>query len=152
MARMNSKVRREFDAAADVTLRDADDGAETATASETGVSLNLLTDAYWDNDEQPNGVIMVSVFNQLIGEGLTPADAVREGFKLRHGFRPRIPGVDHHVQPQLSRDFQLLIKHGDLADPDPLIVGRSSSRDPRRQAMKIEAAFADGHHLGMGGQ
>lgn len=61
MARMASKVRREFDAAAAVTLRDIDDGAETADAAETGVALNLLTDAYWDNDEQADGKIAVSI-------------------------------------------------------------------------------------------
>lgn len=60
MARMNSKVRREFDAAAAVTLRDIADGAETADASEAGVALNTLTDAYWDNDEVPNGIFLVS--------------------------------------------------------------------------------------------
>lgn len=61
MARMAGKVSREFDAAAAITLRDIDDGAETADASEAGVLLNLLTDAYWDNDEQPNGLIMINV-------------------------------------------------------------------------------------------
>jgi hypothetical protein len=61
MARMASKVTREFDAAAQVTLRDIDDGAETADASETGVALNLLTDAYWDNDEQADGKVVVSI-------------------------------------------------------------------------------------------
>lgn len=60
MARMNSKVRREFDAAAAVTLRDIDDGAETADAAEAGVALNTLTDAYWDNDEVPQGIFLVS--------------------------------------------------------------------------------------------
>lgn len=61
MARMNSKVRREFDAAAATTLRDIADGAETADASEAGVALNTLTDAYWDNDEVPQGIFLVAV-------------------------------------------------------------------------------------------
>lgn len=61
MARMSSKVTREFDAAAAVTLRDIDDGAETADIAEAGVPLNLLTDAYWDNDEQADGKIVISV-------------------------------------------------------------------------------------------
>lgn len=61
MARMASKVSREFDAAAAITLRDIADGAETADASEAGVLLNLLTDAYWDNDEQPNGIVLINV-------------------------------------------------------------------------------------------
>lgn len=60
MARMSSKVRREFDAAAAVTLRNIADGAETADAAEAGVALNTLTDAYWDNDEVPNGIFLVS--------------------------------------------------------------------------------------------
>lgn len=60
MARMAGKVRREFDAEANVTLRDIDDGAETADASEAGVALNVLNGAYWDNNEQPNGIFMIS--------------------------------------------------------------------------------------------
>lgn len=61
MARMASKVTREFDAGASTTLRNQADGAETADASESPVALNTLTDAYWDNDEQPNGLFMISV-------------------------------------------------------------------------------------------
>lgn len=61
MARMASKVSREFDAAAAVTLRDIDDGAETADVAEAGVALNLLTDAYWDNDEQADGLVLINV-------------------------------------------------------------------------------------------
>jgi len=61
MARMAGKVTREFDAAAAVTLRDAADGAETADVAEAGVALNTLTGAEWDNNEIPNGIIMVSV-------------------------------------------------------------------------------------------
>lgn len=61
MARMASKVRREFDAEAAITLRDLDDGAETADAAETGVALNTLKDAYWDNNEVPNGLFLVNV-------------------------------------------------------------------------------------------
>ena len=62
MARMASKVRREFDASADVTLRNVADGAETASAVETAIPLNRLSAAYWDNGEQPNGIIMVNFF------------------------------------------------------------------------------------------
>lgn len=61
MARMASKVRREFDAEATVTLRDIADGAETADVAEAGIPLNTLTAAYWDNDEVPTGVVMISV-------------------------------------------------------------------------------------------
>jgi hypothetical protein len=65
---MAGKVTREFDAAAAITLRDIEDGAETADASEAGVLLNLLTDAYWDNDEQPNGIITVNVHVSAMDE------------------------------------------------------------------------------------
>lgn len=68
MARMNSKVRREFDAAAATTLRDIADGAETADASEAGVALNTLTDAYWDNDEVPQGIFLVAVTVSAIND------------------------------------------------------------------------------------
>lgn len=61
MANMSGKVKREFDAAAAATLRVNGDGAETADAAETGVALNVLKDAYWDNNEQPNGHILVSI-------------------------------------------------------------------------------------------
>lgn len=62
MARMASKVRREFDASADVTLRNVADGAEIASAVETAVALNRLSAAYWDNNEQPNGIVLVNFF------------------------------------------------------------------------------------------
>lgn len=61
MARMNSKVTREFDAASAVTLRNIVDGAETADAAEAAVALNTLKDAYWDGNEVPNGKVVISV-------------------------------------------------------------------------------------------
>lgn len=67
MARMASKVRREFDAEAAITLRDLDDGAETADAAETGVALNTLKDAYWDNNEVPQGIFLVNVHVSELG-------------------------------------------------------------------------------------
>lgn len=62
MADMSGKVRSEFDAATAVTLRNLADGAETGadTDVETGVALNTLTAAYWDNDEVPNGIIKLN--------------------------------------------------------------------------------------------
>ena len=74
MARMAGKVRREFDAAAEITLRDIDDGAETADASEAGVALNVLNGAYWDNNEQPNGIFIISVHVSALD--FTSADEV----------------------------------------------------------------------------
>lgn len=67
MARMASKVRREFDAEATITLRDLDDGAEAADAAEAGVALNTLKDAYWDNDEVPQGIFLVNVHVSALG-------------------------------------------------------------------------------------
>lgn len=61
MARMASKVRREFDAEATITLRDLADGSEAADAAEAGVALNTLKDAYWDNNEVPHGIFLVNV-------------------------------------------------------------------------------------------
>jgi hypothetical protein len=61
MARMASKVNVEFDAASAITLRDATDASETATSNEVAIALNLLTTAEWDNDEQPNGYLMVNI-------------------------------------------------------------------------------------------
>jgi hypothetical protein len=62
-----SKVSALLDVAAGVTLRDAADGAETASATETGVLLNELTTAYWHNNEIPHGefevVVHVSALN-----------------------------------------------------------------------------------------
>ncbi len=66
MARMASIVNVEFDAAAAITLRNGADAVETADAAETGVALDLLTDAYWDNDEQSFEYLLVSVdFNKF---------------------------------------------------------------------------------------
>lgn len=65
MADMSGKVRAEFDAAAAVTLRDLADGAEGGadTDAETGVALNKLSGAYWDNGEIPNGLVK---FNYVV--------------------------------------------------------------------------------------
>jgi hypothetical protein len=57
-----SRVRMQQDKAASVTLRDIADGAESATATETAVSLNLLKGAYWqDGHEIPEGVFEIGV-------------------------------------------------------------------------------------------
>lgn len=57
-----SKARWMVDAATAVTLRNASDGAETATATETAISLNELDGAYWqDGNEIPHGVFVVAV-------------------------------------------------------------------------------------------
>ncbi len=61
MANLSGKVKREFDAAAAATLRAIADGAETATAAEAPVALNTLNNAYWDNNDQPNGDLRVSI-------------------------------------------------------------------------------------------
>lgn len=57
-----SRVRNLYDADASVLLRNVADGAETATATETAVSLNELDAAYWqDGNEIPYGVFTVGV-------------------------------------------------------------------------------------------
>lgn len=56
-----SAVKAGFDTLAAVTLRNATDGAETATATETAIDLGLLTAAYWQDDTVPHGVIRVGV-------------------------------------------------------------------------------------------
>lgn len=61
MASMNSKVKRAFDAEASVTLRNAADGAETASAAEAAVALSALNKAYWDNDELAYGKLHVNI-------------------------------------------------------------------------------------------
>ena len=63
MARMNSRNRREYDAATDAVLRAAGLSAVTGgtDTTGTGVSLNRLSAAYWDNKEQPNGVFIVNI-------------------------------------------------------------------------------------------
>ena len=65
-----SRVRMQQDKAASVTLRNAADGAETATATETAVSLNLLKGAYWqDGHEIPHGVFEIGVDVQSADAG-----------------------------------------------------------------------------------
>lgn len=59
MAVNASKVKSLYDAAASVVLRDIADGAETATATETPISLNELDTAYWHNGEIPHGVMEI---------------------------------------------------------------------------------------------
>lgn len=55
----SSRVNEIIDLDDAVTLRDATDGAETATATETAVSLQELDSAYWHNGEIPHGVFKV---------------------------------------------------------------------------------------------
>lgn len=61
MAVKASRVKALYDIDAQVLLRDVADGAETATATETAVSLNELDSAYWHDGEIPHGVFMVVV-------------------------------------------------------------------------------------------
>lgn len=56
-----SKVSALLDVDAGVTLRNVADGAETATATEAGVSLNELNAAYWHNNELPHGEFEVCI-------------------------------------------------------------------------------------------
>lgn len=56
-----SKVKYILDVDAGVTLRNVADGAETATATETAVSLKELNKAYWHDNEIPHGVFAVAV-------------------------------------------------------------------------------------------
>jgi hypothetical protein len=61
MARMSSRNRAEYDGDSSVVLRNLSAGAITVTTAEPGVSLQALTRAYWDNNEQPQGVFTVAV-------------------------------------------------------------------------------------------
>ena len=56
-----SAVKYGFDVDPSVTLRDIADGAETATALETPINLNLLDAAYWQTDTLPYNTLMVVV-------------------------------------------------------------------------------------------
>lgn len=56
-----SKVKYLLDVDAGVTLRNAADGAEVATATEAAVSLKELDSAYWHSNEIPHGVFAVAV-------------------------------------------------------------------------------------------
>lgn len=56
-----SKVKSLHDTDPSVVLRDIADGAETSTATETGVSLKELDTAYWHNGEIPQGVFEICV-------------------------------------------------------------------------------------------
>lgn len=69
MAVKASRVKALYDVDAQVLLRDVADGAETATATETAVSLNELDSAYWHDGEIPHGVFMVVVNVQATDAG-----------------------------------------------------------------------------------
>lgn len=56
-----SKFPYVFDADAAVTLRDVADGAETSTASEAGISLNVNGTAYWASGDAPYRTMAVVV-------------------------------------------------------------------------------------------
>jgi hypothetical protein len=61
MARMASRNRAEFDAAAQITLRSFSAGAVTASIAEAPVALDAMTKAYWDAGEQTVGVATVCI-------------------------------------------------------------------------------------------
>jgi hypothetical protein len=61
MARMASKNRVAFDAAAQVKLRDAAVGAVTVSTNEAPIALDILTAAYWDANDQTQGVLTVAL-------------------------------------------------------------------------------------------
>lgn len=56
-----SKVRRTWDYASAVTLRNLSDGAEVATATEAAISLSELDTAYWHGNEIPHGKMVIGV-------------------------------------------------------------------------------------------
>jgi len=58
-----SRVSMQYDGAANVLLRNVADGAETSTATETAVPLNMLDAAYWQsgNKEVPHGKFEIGV-------------------------------------------------------------------------------------------
>ena len=69
-----SKVRHLIDAAANVTLRDIDDGAETGAAVyEALIDLETLDSAYWHNGEIPqqtfSAVVEVTALDTTDGDG-----------------------------------------------------------------------------------
>jgi hypothetical protein len=58
-----SRVKYLQDSDSAVVLRNVADGAETATATETGISLNELDTAEWDDGKViPYGVIAVQIY------------------------------------------------------------------------------------------
>jgi hypothetical protein len=58
-----SRVKYLMDTDSAVVLRNASDGAETATATETAVSLNELDTAEWDDGKViPHGIIAVQIY------------------------------------------------------------------------------------------
>lgn len=68
-----SAVKYGFDVDPNVTLRDIADGAETATALETPINLNLLDAAYWQENTLPYNTLMVviHVTETLVGTAAT---------------------------------------------------------------------------------
>ncbi|MBT8411472.1 MAG: hypothetical protein KJP02_06730 [Octadecabacter sp.] len=56
-----SAVKYGFDVDDSVTLRDIADGAETSTALETPINLNLLDAAYWQENVVPYNTLVVPV-------------------------------------------------------------------------------------------
>lgn len=64
-----SAVKYMFDVADAVTLRDITDGAETSTALETPVSLNLLDAAYWQENVLPWNTLMVVIHITACDDG-----------------------------------------------------------------------------------
>lgn len=58
-----SKVKALYDAASTALLRNVADGAETSTATEAAVPLNILDAAYWQSGNKlvPHGVLEITI-------------------------------------------------------------------------------------------
>lgn len=69
MAKMTGGVAFMIDSDPANTLRSDSAAAITATTAETGISLNRLLDAYWDNKEVPAGEIEVGVVVTEVDRG-----------------------------------------------------------------------------------
>lgn len=61
MATMKSRMKWIYDAAAAVLFRAAGSAAVTATGQSAALSLDTLSDAYWDNNEIPNRELEIAV-------------------------------------------------------------------------------------------
>ena len=80
-----------------------------------------------------------------------PPHPIRKWLENLDARLERRPLVNHHVQPKLGRNLELLLKQRNLPGLERLIIsGRPAAR--ARQPVVVDSDLADGHHLWRLGQ
>jgi hypothetical protein len=148
MARMSSRNRAEYDGDVSVVMRNLSAGAITVTTAEPGLSLQTLTKAYWDNNEQPNGVFTVAVEVTNMVRTLLEVYTFNVEIAPTNAFLPAQTNAVMSLPIATAFSFPNLVGTGfyELVVPYSLI----EFLDPTAKFIRIKAVLAGGGSLTYG--